>query len=181
MGYRLSVAREAARLLYNGMAEEYIQAKEMAASSLGVKATPSNYEVALELDRLADELEGGERQRRLTEMRTTALEVMTTLRNYNPRLIGSVWRGTARQGSDIDIVALSDYPVRIEAVLSSYRIREKEEVIFKGGVHAYHFKLDWAMTRWRSSSDPPQNTLRRDATYTGTSKGASPSLSWKGF
>ena len=142
MGYRLSVAREAARLLYNGMAEEYIQAKEMAASSLGVKATPSNYEVALELDRLADELEGGERQRRLTEMRTTALEVMTTLRNYNPRLIGSVWRGTARQGSDIDIVALSDYPVRIEAVLSSYRIREKEEVIFKGGVHAYHFKLD---------------------------------------
>jgi len=142
LGERSSVAREAARLLYCGMAEEYIQAKEMAASSLGINVTPSNYEVAVELDRLADELEGGERQRRLTEMRTTALEVMTTLRNFNPRLIGSVWRGTARQGSDIDIVALSDSPERVEAVLHSYRIREKEEVTFKRGVHAYHFKLD---------------------------------------
>ncbi len=142
MGERSSVAREAARLLYSGAAEEYIQAKEMAAASLGVEAVPSNYEVAVELDRLADELEGGERQRRLVEMRGTGLAVMCSLGAFSPRLIGSVWRGTARRGSDVDVVALADGPAEVEKALAGYKIREKGEVTFKGGVHAYRFKLE---------------------------------------
>ncbi len=142
MGERDSVAREAARLLYSGAAEEYIQAKEMAAASLGVKSTPSNYEVAVELDRLADEAEGGERQRCLVEMRETAFRVMKDLGSFSPRLIGSVWRGTARRGSDIDVVALAVSPLDVEKALREYKIMEKGEVNFKGGVHAYHFKLE---------------------------------------
>jgi predicted nucleotidyltransferase len=142
LGDRSSVAAEAARLLYNGAAEEYIQAKEMAAASLGVKSIPSNYEVALELDRFADEVEGDKRQRRLVEMRRTALRVMKSLGAFRPRLIGSVWRGTAKRGSDIDIVALAQSPVEVEGALRDYKIKEKSEVTFKGGVHAYHFKLD---------------------------------------
>ena len=139
---RSFVAREAARLLYNGVAVEYIQAKEIAVSNLGAKAVPSNYEVAVELDKLADEIEGGVRQRRLIEMRKIALKVMTNLRDFNPRLIGSVWRGTARSGSDIDIVALASSPQSVEVALKSYKIKEKGEVTFKGGVRAYSFKLD---------------------------------------
>ena len=142
MGERSTVAVEAARLLYNGAAEEYIQAKEMAATSLGVKAVPSNYEVAVELDRIADEEEGGERRRRLIEMRTTALGVMRSLVAFDPRLIGSVWRGTARHGSDVDIVALAPKPADVGAALEGYRVKERGEVTFKGGVHAYHFKLE---------------------------------------
>jgi predicted nucleotidyltransferase len=142
LGNRSSVAAEAARLLYNGVAEEYIQAKDMAATSLGAKSIPSNYEVALELDRIADEVEGEERQRRLVEMRKTALRVMKSLSEYNPRLIGSVWRGTAMKGSDVDIVALTQSPIDVEVALGNYKIKEKGEVTFKGGVHAYHFKLD---------------------------------------
>ncbi len=142
MGERSSVAREAAKLLYSGAAEEYIQAKEMAVASLGVRGTPSNYEVAVELDRLADEMEGGERQRRLAEMRGTALAVMKKLASFSPRLIGSVWRGTARRGSDVDVVALARSPMEVEKALTDYKIREKGEVNFKGGVHAYHFKLE---------------------------------------
>ena len=139
---RTQVAREAARLLYTGAAEEYIQAKEQAAASLGVKATPSNYEVAVELDRLADELEGGIRQRRLAEMRGIALRIMKALNKFSPRLIGSVWRGTARTGSDVDVVALASSPEEVEETLSGFEIKEKGGVTFKGGVNAYHVKLD---------------------------------------
>lgn len=142
MSDRSSVAREAARLLYSGAAEEYIQAKEMAAASLGAKSTPSNYEVAIELDRLADEAEGGVRQRRLTEMREKALALMRELKAFSPRLIGSVWRGTARRGSDIDLMVLAQRPSDLEGVLADHKITEREEVNFKGGVHAYHFKID---------------------------------------
>ncbi len=139
---RTQVAREAARLLYTGVAEEYIQAKEQAAASLGVNTTPSNYEVAVELDRLADELEGDARQRRLTEMREIALRIMKTLDGFSPRLIGSVWRGTARTGSDIDVVALANSAKEVEEALSGFTIKEKGGVTFKGGVNAYHIKLD---------------------------------------
>lgn len=136
------MAAEAARLLYSGAAEEYIQAKEMAATSLGSRAMPSNYEVAIELDRIADEEEGGERRRRLVEMRWTALRVMSSLSSFSPRLIGSVWRGTARRGSDIDLIALAPSSKDVEAALGGYVIKEKGDVTFKGGVHAYHFKID---------------------------------------
>jgi len=156
---RSSVAAEAARLLYSGAAEEYIKAKEMAAASLGAKAVPSNYEVAVELDRLADEAEGGERQRRLVEMRKTALGVMKSLSAFSPRLIGSVWRGTARRGSDVDVVALAEAPMRVEAALTGYGILEKGEVTFKGGVHAYHIKLT-------VGSDEVEVVVRAPSEYT---------------
>jgi predicted nucleotidyltransferase len=159
LGDRSSVASEAARLLYSGAAEEYIQAKEMAAASLGAKSIPSNYEVALELDRIADEAEGEERQRRLIEMRGTALRVMRSLIAFSPRLIGSVWRGTARRGSDVDIIALARSPSEVEAALRDYRIRERGEVTFKGGVHAYHFKLD-------AEPDEVEVVVRAPAEYT---------------
>jgi predicted nucleotidyltransferase len=158
LGDRSSVAAEAARLLYSGAAEEYIQAKEIAAASLDVKAIPSNYEVAIELDRLADETEGVERQRRLVEMRKTALEVMNSLNAFSPRLIGSVWRGTARRGSDVDILALAQSPAEVETVLKEYTIKEKGKVTFKGGVHAYHFKLE-------SDTDEVEVVVRTPAEY----------------
>lgn len=159
MGERSSVAREAARLLYSGAAEEYIQAKYMAATSLGVKAIPSNYDVAVELDRLADEEEGGERQRRLTEMREIALMVMRSLQLFAPRLIGSVWRGTARMGSDIDIIALATSPADVEYALRDYRVKEKGGVTFHRGIHAYHFKLEVRM-------DEVEVVVRDPAEYT---------------
>jgi predicted nucleotidyltransferase len=126
MATREDVAREAARLLYNRSVNEYKDAKETAAASLGAKALPSNYEVATELDRLADEAEGPERRSRLTEMREAALEVMKTLRRYEPRLMGSVWRGTARVGSDIDVIVYGD-PDDVERELSqSYNVEGRD-------------------------------------------------------
>ena len=123
---REDIASLAARLLYDRRVKEYKDAKEMAAASLGSKALPSNYEVAVELDALTDRLQGDARHRQLMEMRDAALQVMKTLTSYKPKLIGSVWRGTVRLGSDIDVMVYGD-PNRVEHILSqSYEVTGRE-------------------------------------------------------
>lgn len=111
------VAREAATLLYTSQEKEYKQAKERAAHTLGTRVLPSNKDVANELDLLADELEGSTRQERIVQMRREALEIMKTLKDFQPVLIGSVWRGTANKHSDIDIVTFSAQPIKVQARL----------------------------------------------------------------
>ena len=133
---RRMVAREAAFLIYTSQEKEYKQAKIRAAETLGVRILPSNREVAEELDAIATELEGRERLKRLVRMRKEALEIMWCLKAFKPRLIGSVWRGTAHKNSDIDIIAYSANP---ETVLQKLRkkhftISEVKEVqVHKNG------------------------------------------------
>jgi predicted nucleotidyltransferase len=143
---RKLVAREAARLLYTGASEEYKHAKEQAASSLGIKATPSNHEVAIELDLLAELTEGDERRNLLISMRDSAMKLMQALTEYGPLLVGSVWRGTARKGSDVDITVYANRPRDVESTLdrSGYKIEESEEVtVTKRGrpVRSRHIRL----------------------------------------
>jgi predicted nucleotidyltransferase len=113
------VAREAATLLYFGAEKEYKQAKEKAAKNLGTHFLPSNFEVALELDKISEENEGAKRKERLIQMREEALKIMKLLNVYCPVLIGSVWRGTIRLGSDIDIAVYTDEPEEIVEILKA--------------------------------------------------------------
>jgi predicted nucleotidyltransferase len=113
------VAREAATLLYFGAEKEYKQAKDKAAQTLGTHFLPSNLEVALELDKIAEENEGDRRKARLIEMRQEALAVMHLLSACSPVLIGSVWRGTIKMGSDIDVAVYTDEPQNVLSVLKS--------------------------------------------------------------
>ena len=101
------VAREAATLLYTSQEKEYKQAKMRAAETLGIRVLPSNFEVAMELDRIAEEMEGASRKAMLLQMRKEALQIMRRLEGFHPRLVGSVWRGTAHHNSDIDILTFS--------------------------------------------------------------------------
>jgi len=117
------VAKEAATLLYFGAEKEYKQAKVRAAKTLGTNFLPSNLEVALQLDKIAEESEGLKRKDRLIEMRKEALKTMKFLNAYRPRLIGSVWRGTIKQGSDIDIAVYADEPEEITNVLKSEGVK----------------------------------------------------------
>jgi predicted nucleotidyltransferase len=114
---RRKIAREAATLLYFGAEKEYKQAKLKAAKTLGAHFLPSNLEVAVELDKISEASEGPTRKERLIQMRKEALKIMKPLRAYDPVLIGSVWRGTIRQGSDIDITLCHDVPDEILDVL----------------------------------------------------------------
>lgn len=107
------VAREAALLLYSSQEKEYKQAKKRAAENLKTRILPSNSEVAEELDRIANEREGISKKKLLLRMRREAQEIMTALKEWNPRLVGSVWRGTARQNSDIDICTYSQDSLKV--------------------------------------------------------------------
>jgi predicted nucleotidyltransferase len=111
------VAREAALLLYMSQEKEYKQAKRRAAENLGTRMLPSNLEVARQLDAIAEEMEGSSRRKRLVQMRREALKIMKTLEKFNPRLIGSIWRGTITKNSDIDIVAFAPNPDQVQTRL----------------------------------------------------------------
>ena len=110
---RCKIAKEAATLLYFGAEKEYKQAKLKAANTLGAHFLPTNLEVAVELDKIAEAHEGPARKERLIQMRKEALKIMRILKEYSPILIGSVWRGTIRRGSDIDITVYHDVPDEI--------------------------------------------------------------------
>jgi len=72
-------------------------------------------------------MEGDEYWKRLREMRLEALELMDALREFKPRLVGSVWRGIIKPGSDIDVEV--DYtdpePVKRKLLEAGYRILEE--------------------------------------------------------
>jgi predicted nucleotidyltransferase len=110
---RTRVAREAASLLYTSQEKEYKQAKKRASEILGARVLPSNFEVAEELDRVAEEREGTSRKKLLLQMRKEAKEIMDALNDFSPLLVGSVWRGTARKNSDIDILTFSQDPFQV--------------------------------------------------------------------
>jgi predicted nucleotidyltransferase len=116
---RCKIAREAATLLYFGAEKEYKQAKLKAARTLGSHFLPTNLEVALELDSIAEETEGAARKERLVQMRLEALKIMKILEAHKPLLIGSVWRGTIRPGSDTDIAVYHDSPSEIANLLKA--------------------------------------------------------------
>jgi predicted nucleotidyltransferase len=142
---RKRVAREAASLLYFGVEKEYKQAKLKAAKIVQFKFLPTNLEVALELDKIAEENEGPARKERLIQMRKEALTLMKILKAYKPLLIGSVWRGTIYHDSDVDIVAYHDEPEDILKILkqNNLKIMQAEWVAVtkkgkrKGSFHVY--------------------------------------------
>jgi predicted nucleotidyltransferase len=110
---RGKIAKEAATLPYFGAEKEYKQAKLKAAKTMGTHFLPTNLEVAVELDKIAEAHEGPARKERLIQMRQEALKIMKILKEYCPILIGSVWRGTIRHGSDIDVTVYNDVPDEI--------------------------------------------------------------------
>jgi hypothetical protein len=107
---RENVAKEAAQLLYRQVAHDYLSAKQAAARNLKTRILPTNAQVAQAVDALSTQIEGPAREQLLVSLRQHALHVMQLLRPFHPRLIGSVWRGTARRGSDIDLEAFCDTP-----------------------------------------------------------------------
>ncbi|HKI30556.1 MAG TPA: HD domain-containing protein [Gemmataceae bacterium] len=110
---RQAIALEAARLMYQRVESEYFTAKRKAARRLcrgGVKPEdlPSNAEIREQIQVFARIHEGDRRTESLRDMRLEALRLMRLLRQFRPRLIGSVMTGHVRKGSDIDIHLFSD-------------------------------------------------------------------------
>lgn len=127
---RKKVTREAATLLYQGVEKEYKQAKLKAAKTFGLHYMPTNLEVALEIDRIAEENEGPAREERLVRMRKEALRIMQVVRQYDPILVGSVWRGTIHHDSDMDIIVHHEEPEEVLKTLerTNFKIQQTEWV-----------------------------------------------------
>lgn len=147
---REKVAKEAANLIYTGIEKEFKQAKLKAAKTFGAHFLPTNLEVTLEIDRLAEEREGSARQERLVKMRQDALKLMRILKEHSPLLIGSVWRGTIHYASDIDIAVCHNEPADVMNTLrrSGVKLVQAERVTVtkkgkrKGSFHIYVELLD---------------------------------------
>ena len=111
---RRQIAFLAAQMMYQRTESEYFTAKRKAAKQLGVEYRyrpgdlPSNAEIRDQIQAMARMHEGDKRLETLRAMRVEALRLMRRLARFRPRLIGSVWTGHVRKGSDIDIHVFSD-------------------------------------------------------------------------
>jgi hypothetical protein len=108
---RACVAQEAARILLDEGVEDYHLAKRKAAARLNAsnrRLLPRNSEIeraVLDHQRIFftkgyDDL--------VSMLRHTALKIMSLLREFQPRLTGSVLKGTASPHSDINIHLFAD-------------------------------------------------------------------------
>jgi predicted HD phosphohydrolase len=135
---RRQIAFLAAQLMYHRTETEYFTAKRKAARQLGVEYRfrrgdlPSNREIRDQIQAFARMHEGPKRRERLRDMRLEALRLMRKLARFRPRLIGSVWTGHVRHGSDIDLHVFSDSPALVTAALDenglSYDVERKRVV-----------------------------------------------------
>ena len=109
--------------MYAREESEYFTAKRKAAKMVvgtdRLRDLPSNREIREQILILAELLEGEQRGRDLRAMRIEALRFLRLLDRWRPRVIGSVWTGHIRKGSDIDIHAFCDHPATIAQVLES--------------------------------------------------------------
>ncbi len=125
---RRQIAFLAAQLMYQRTETEYFTAKRKAARQLGVEYRyrpadlPTNAEIRDQIQTFARLHEGPNRQAHLREMRIEALRMMRKLVRFRPRLIGSVWTGHIRKGSDIDIHLFSDSLSFVTAVLDEHAL-----------------------------------------------------------
>lgn len=137
---RQAIALEAARLMYERVESEYFTAKRKAAKRLcrgSVKPTdlPSNAEIRDQIQLFARLHEGDNRTKHLRDMRLAALHLMRILRQFKPRLIGSVMTGHVRQGSDIDLHIFSDSASLITDLLeqNGYQFDLERKQVVKHG------------------------------------------------
>ncbi len=137
---RQQIAFEAARLMYERVETEYFTAKRKAARLLRVEHRfkpgdlPSNREIRDQIQAFARMQEGDKRKDNLREMRVEALRLMRKLARFRPRLIGSVWTGHVRKGSDIDLHIFSNNLPAVTSVLDEhgfeYDVQHKRIVKF---------------------------------------------------
>jgi len=143
---RQTLAREAARLMYEEGVEQYINAKYLAAKRLfgrvGKKKLryrpqdlPANGEIQAALRELVQITEGEFSQQRLFAMRVIALETMLALKPFKPKLIGSVSTGHVRHGSDIDLHVFTDRIEELEIYLNrlGWHFKMKQVTIHVAG------------------------------------------------
>ncbi|MCW9024425.1 MAG: hypothetical protein OQK73_07050 [Gammaproteobacteria bacterium] len=103
---RLRLAQEAAHILLESGSNDYYAAKRKAALHLGAVDTrnmPSNSEIEEALQEYQRIFRADTQPAQLQKLREAALQAMRFFKDFRPRLVGSVLRGTADQHSKVTL------------------------------------------------------------------------------
>lgn len=125
---RYALAQEAARLMAEQGIEDFLLAKRKAAERLFVtdaSVLPKNAEIELALAEHQRLFHAQSHHAQLRELRRTALRLMQMLKEFEPRLVGSVLSGTASASSEINLHAFADQPEQVALRLLEHRIAHK--------------------------------------------------------
>ena len=110
---RRALAQEAARIMAEQGIEDFLLAKRKAAermSATDAAVLPKNTEIEEALAEHHRLFEGPIHRSVLADLRRTALKAMRLLKDFHPRLVGSVLSGTASAHSDINLHLFADRP-----------------------------------------------------------------------
>lgn len=129
---KLRLAETAARVMNESGLRDYQMAKQKAASILGIserRCWPSNQEIEQALLDYQRLFEADQSEERLRSLRQTALEAMRFLKDFQPRLVGSVLNGTTTKHTDVELHLFSEYPEMVSLYLEDQGIPfdEKEK------------------------------------------------------
>lgn len=117
----------AARLLAEGWAEGYADARERAADELGLSAqtrdAPNNREVDAAMRAYQALFLAEETKQRVRAQREVAMRLMQELQTFEPRLVGPALAGTATQQTPINLHVFSDDPTALERFFHEKRVR----------------------------------------------------------
>lgn len=149
---RERIAKEAARVMVEGGIRDFQLGKRKALESLRMSAAkhlPGNDEIEqaiLEYQRL---FRADTQPEHLTMLRRTALDVMRSLPDFKPRLVGSVLNGTADEHSTLTLHVFADPAETVSIHLldrgivhrhAEQRLRWSADEV--GRLPAYHFFAD---------------------------------------
>jgi hypothetical protein len=110
---RRAIAQEAARIMAEHGIRDFLAAKRKAAERFGVSDNgllPKNTEVESALAEYQRLFGGTSHIESLHAQRSAALQAMRYLREFQPRLVGSVLSGTATEHADVQLHLFADYP-----------------------------------------------------------------------
>lgn len=108
---RVRIAQEAARLMAEEGVQDFYAAKRKAAQHLGAPDThhmPGNQEVEQALMDYQRLFLNKQQSSHLAELRQSAVQAMTFLKLFDPRLVGSVLSGTAGEYANINLHLFAD-------------------------------------------------------------------------
>jgi hypothetical protein len=122
---RASITYLAARLIAEEGVQDYGQAKRKAARQLGVEDNrnlPGNDEIEAAVRQHQALYQAEEQPEDLAFLRQKALHAMTLLAPFQPRLAGSVLRGTAGRHANINLHLFADSDKEVEIFLLNRKL-----------------------------------------------------------
>jgi len=130
---RRALAQEAARIMAEHGIRDFLVAKRKAAERLGVDdgsaVLPKNTEIEAALAEYQRLFGAESHAESLYAQRLAALHAMQYLREFEPRLVGSVLSGTATEHSDVQLHLFADYAESVTIKLMdegiAYEVTEK--------------------------------------------------------